>query len=129
MGFVITGHMYMKRKVYLKLTDQNELCQKFNLNCAFDISIKTCFTTFSIEHDLCEVVLILLSSGTILQKWHCKANDDGTFSSLTIYTTEMPIVETPIVCDIEQCAEVSNDNNIQCYLCGEACNVLDTTQE
>jgi hypothetical protein len=100
----------MKRKVYLD--NQNELVQRLNLKCAFDI--KTSFITIGDEQDEFIVVQILLASGTILKKWQCSKNEDGTYYSVIFY--ENTII-TEIVCDIENCDEIVCDDNINCYLC------------
>ena len=106
----------MKRKVYLN--NQNELVQRLNLKCEFDI--KTSFITIGDEQDEFIVVQILLASGTILKKWQCNKIEDGTYNSTIIY--ENTIITEPVICDIENCDEFVCDNNIQCYLCDKTCD-------
>ena len=69
----------MKRKIYLNQSEQIELIKRLNLECAFEIGVKTNFITvgdYENRYDEFMVVLSLLENGTILQKWQCSKNEE-----------------------------------------------------
>jgi len=103
-------------KSAINLEDQISLIQKFNLECEFVLNDKTSVITILEESNEFVVVLLLFASGTILQKWVCIKNEDGTYDSRIIYKNT-GCVTNIVLCDIENCHQVCNNNNIQCYLC------------
>ena len=106
----------MKSQVYLE--DQISLIQKFNLKCEFVLNDKTSVITVLDESNEFIVILILFECGSILQKWFCIKNEDGTYDSRIIYKNT-GYVTNNVLCDIEECHQVCNNNNIQCYLCNK----------
>jgi hypothetical protein len=113
----------MKRKLYLKQDEQIGIIQQLGLKCSFEIGLKTSFIMVGdcdTDYDVFIVVLLLRDSGTILQKWHCSKNDDGSHDSKIIYENTNSVI-TEVICDVEKCDDISNNNNIKCYVCDKPC--------
>ena len=96
----------MRQKVYLKQDEQIELIKQLGLKCAFEIGLKTSFITVgerNTDYDIFVVILLLRNTGTVLQKWQCSKNEDGSYYSKVLYEN----TDAFITCVIDNC----DDNN------------------
>ena len=83
------------------------------------VNDKTSVITILEESNEFVVVLLLFACGSILQKWSVIKNKDGTYDSCILYKNTGYVTHN-LLCDIENCHQVCNNNNIKCYLCDKS---------
>ena len=103
--------IHMNKHVYFK-HDQQDIIQRFNLQLDFEANDTTCIVTT--VDDIVIIVLSKIDDGTILQKW--SSHTPFTISNV-MYTKPKDVKPIDLVCEVSKCNEISNNNNLKCYMC------------
>jgi hypothetical protein len=113
-------------KIIVNYEEQDKLAKTYHIEYE---KLKTYL--YKVETNDTEVVIVLacIDDGTILQKWICNKKNDG-FESRIIYKNESLERTNSNNCDtskikFKECNEISNENNIQCYLCTKNFDIED----
>jgi hypothetical protein len=112
----------MKKMFFFKTDEQRELIAKHKLECDYEVGTTTYFT--QITEDSTHIFLLALKdTGAILQKWTF-ANDVCVFVSKPTNKGESNEVDCNSASfeDGITCTDISNDNNLKCFLCEKADN-------
>jgi hypothetical protein len=114
----------MKKHFYFKPEEQKMIISSYMLECISDIGPTTYIIKVDDDSniDLCLIILTYKDNGTIMQKWACLKDTNGKWTSVSTYKNYKLIDNVVVYCDTTEydgvsCFEISDDNNIKCFLC------------
>ena len=120
-----------RHRLVLKYEEQEELVSTYNLDYDVGIRRDACLYEIETEEPATVIVSAFIDGGTITQKWICNKNQYDKFESVIIYKKENLERGRTISCDakncnLAECTDKTDQNNIKCYLCTKTADIEDT---